>query len=112
MPENWIIHNFRKWECDAKTPANASDIARQLVESPVGIGADVILGGGRAALRSNPTFQPKKSWSDCNRADGRDLVEEWTAAQGGMGRRGKYVGTAHELAAVDVDNVDSLLGLI
>ena len=89
---------------------NASDIARQLVESSVGRGAAVILGGGRAALRRDPTL-PKGSW-DCNRADGRDLVEEWAAAQGGMGRRGKYVGSAQELAAVDVGNVDSLLGLI
>ena len=33
---------------------NASDIARQMVESAVGRGADVILGGGRANFRAAP----------------------------------------------------------
>ena len=33
---------------------NASDIARQLVESAVGRGINVILGGGRANFRAAP----------------------------------------------------------
>ena len=117
MNKRFILPNktrSRRWECDAKMPANdynASDIARQMVESSVGRGANVILGGGRAAFRAAPDPELISKW-ECSRADGRDLIQEWNAAQEGLGRRGKYVATAAELAEVDVESVDSLLGTL
>ena len=104
----------RTWECDAQMPPaandfNASDIARQMVESSVGRGANVILGGGRAAFRAAPDPALISSW-ECSREDGRDLIQEWSSAQEGLGRKAEYVATAAELAEIDVDNTDSLLG--
>ena len=45
---------------------NASDIARQMVESSVGRGANVILGVGRAAFRAAPDPALINSW-ECSR---------------------------------------------
>ena len=66
-------------------------------------------------LRVDYAFQPNLfnqvgPW-ECNRADGRDLIREWKSAQEGLGRKeAKYVTTKEELAAVDVEKSDSLLG--
>ena len=61
---------------------------------------------------SNPRikwYQVSK-W-ECNRADGRDLIREWKSAQESLGRKeAKYVATKEELAAVDAEKADSLLG--
>ena len=61
---------------------------------------------------SNPRIKwPQVGPWECNRADGRDLIREWMSAQEGLGRKeAKYVATKKELAAVDAEKTDSLLG--
>ncbi len=75
----------RGWEHDAAMPAEALaagclDIARQLVEFPGGDGVDVILGGGRAHFLPQNRQDPEYPESTGTRADGRNLIVEWTTA--------------------------------
>ena len=75
----------RDWEDSASTPDEAEalgcvDIAQQMIQMPNGDGLDVILGGGRGQFlptNQNDPEYPKKSGK---RDDGRNLIEEWLAA--------------------------------
>lgn len=74
----------RNWESDAELPAHARqagclDIARQMMETGHGNGADVMLGGGRSyfmpATQTDPEYPERKG----QRKDGRDLIQTWQA---------------------------------
>lgn len=90
----------RDWESDADLPVAAStegclDIARQMIETRFGLGADVMLGGGRAYFLGRGQADPEYPEVSGRRIDERDLVKEW------LGRHpdGHYVWTAAQLAA-------------
>ena len=70
----------RNWEYDAVAPAPCKDIARQLVEFPYGDGVDLILGGGRAMFLPTSTADPEDESATGIRRDGRNLIDEWLAA--------------------------------
>jgi alkaline phosphatase len=94
---------YRDWEGDGDMPTDALaagclDIARQLVEAPIGQRLDVAMGGGRSR------FLPEAK--DGKRADGRDLTAEWLKTP-----RAAYVTTDAELAALDPAATGPVLGL-
>ena len=94
---------YRDWEGDADMPleavkAGCRDIARQLVEAPIGQRLDVAMGGGRSR------FLPEVK--DGKRTDGRDLTAEWLKAPNAA-----YVTTDTELAALDASKTGPVLGL-
>lgn len=67
----------RAWEVDSRmAPAARSaacrDLALQLVEPAFGDGPEVVFGGGRSAFL--PAGDERQGW----RADGRDLLSEWS----------------------------------
>ena len=75
----------RNWESSASTPDEAEalgcrDIAIQLVEMPYGDGIDVILGGGRREFMPIEADDPEYPSRPGLRDDGRNLIEEWLAA--------------------------------
>lgn len=102
----------RNWESDADMPIEAlsqgcKDIARQLVEGPVGSQLEVILGGGRRAFLPETAQDPEYRDSFGKRKDGRDLIAEWRAGNPG----GTFVWNAEQLAAYDPADGARLLGL-
>jgi alkaline phosphatase len=102
----------RNWEVDsALTPAAAAsdchDIARQLLEFPVGDGIEVAMGGGRSHFLPAGAADPEYPAAPGDRKDGRDLVREWTARH----PEGRYVWNARQLAALDPAATPRLLGL-
>ena len=75
----------RNWESSATTPDDAQalgcqDIASQLVAMPFGDGIDVILGGGRREFMPTEMSDPEYSNKQGARDDGRNLIDEWLAA--------------------------------
>ncbi|MBW2712669.1 MAG: alkaline phosphatase [Deltaproteobacteria bacterium] len=108
----------RNWESDADLPAAAQakdipDIARQLIEFPARAqargsasdGIEVALGGGREAFHPGSTV----GWGGGRagkRRDGRNLTREWLQQE-----KSAYVSTAKDLAALDLAEVQHLLGL-
>ena len=72
---------LRDWESDADMKGAASDtcpdIARQLIEWPIGF--DLLLGGGRSKFLPKETPDPEYEGKTGERGDGRNLIEEWTA---------------------------------
>lgn len=101
----------RDWESDADMPQDAreqgcKDIARQLLEFPLGGGLDVVLGGGRGKFMPNTAADPVGGAMG-QRADKRDLTAEWLKKY----RNAAYVWNQQQLAAVDPAKVDHLLGL-
>ena len=102
----------RNWENDGDLPAEArdagcADIARQLVEFPVGDGLEVAMGGGRRDFLPLASADPEDAQARGRRGDGRDLVAEWQARH----RDGAYVWNARQLAALDPAGAGPLLGL-
>ncbi|MDQ3617562.1 MAG: alkaline phosphatase, partial [Pseudomonadota bacterium] len=100
----------RNWENDTELPAEATaagciDLARQLIEPPLGRGPEVLLGGGRRnfmlAGQRDPEYDDKVGL----RLDGRDLIVSWQQRH----PRGAYVWNAGQLANAP-DDVP-LLGL-
>ncbi|MFN4184864.1 MAG: alkaline phosphatase [Hyphomonas sp.] len=75
----------RNWEADADMRGASSDtckdIARQLIEGAAS-DFDVILGGGRSKFLPKETPDPEYADQTGERADGRNLMEDW-AAKGG-----------------------------
>jgi alkaline phosphatase len=101
----------REWEADANLPPSAagcSDIAGQLVQFPHGDGIDVVLGGGRAPFLPRDSADPEDRTIGGWRLDGRDLTWEWRQR---FGDGAAYVWTATQLAGLDLDGVEHLLGL-
>ena len=75
----------RNWESSATTPDDAQalgcqDIASQLVAMPFGDGIDVILGGGRREFMPTEMSDPEYPNKQGARDDGRNLIDEWLAA--------------------------------
>ncbi|CAL4121207.1 unnamed protein product, partial [Meganyctiphanes norvegica] len=96
----------RRWEYDAALGANGQnckDIADQLVNGETGRNINVILGGGRSQLGAHHLY-PK-------RRDGRDLTKEWLQDKHKNGVEARYVTDINELASVDTNKTDYLLGL-
>lgn len=101
----------RDWESDANIPAEArtqgcKDIARQLIEFPLGGGVDVVLGGGRGKFLPDTAADPADGAMG-ERVDKRDLTMEWAKKY----RNAAYVWNAQQLAALDPAKTDHLLGL-
>ncbi len=73
---------LRDWEADSDMKGASSDtckdIARQLIEWPEG-SFDILLGGGRSKFLTKETPDPEYDGKTGDRADGRNLTEEWTA---------------------------------
>ena len=102
----------RGWEHDAAMPAQARaagcvDIARQLIEFPLGDGVDVILGGGRSHFLPREQADPEYGEETGSRADGRDLVAEWLNA----GQNREYVWDRAQFEALDASAARQVLGL-
>ncbi|XP_017862511.1 PREDICTED: membrane-bound alkaline phosphatase [Drosophila arizonae] len=105
----------RDWEHDGKvTSAGCSaddnvDIARQLVEWPVGRDLRVVLGGGRAYFRDK-SMKDEEGFAG-KRKDGRDLIKDWQQDKANQGAEAKYVWSRNGLHDVDLSRTDYLLGL-
>ncbi|XP_075158526.1 membrane-bound alkaline phosphatase-like [Haematobia irritans] len=105
----------REWENDAKIkenecdPTKNVDIARQLIEWPVGSNLNVIMGGGRRNFL-NESMTDETGISG-NRTDGRNLIEEWQALKLAENKKCSYIWNKRELENLDLANTDYLLGL-
>lgn len=101
----------RNWESDRDMPAPAKaqgckDIARQLLEFPVGGGVDVVLGGGRGKFLPAAVKDPESN-ANGERDDKRDLTAEWTKKY----HNAAYVWNEKQFAAIDPNKTEHLLGL-
>ncbi|XP_030372269.1 alkaline phosphatase [Scaptodrosophila lebanonensis] len=103
----------RDWEYDApitKDGCSADenlDIARQLVESPVGKDLRVVLGGGRAYFRGRESHDEEGILGE--REDGRDLIADWVNDK--ADKNAHYVWSRKGLNDLDLSKTDYLLGL-
>lgn len=92
----------RNWENDVAVArdngAPCADIARQLVEWPHGDGFEIALGGGRANFLPSTEADPETPALKGARADGRNLVAEWSARPGRA-----FVWNRAQLAAAPVE---------
>jgi alkaline phosphatase len=100
----------RDWEYAGQLPAGATlaDIAAQLVEHQrSGDGLEVVMGGGRAYLTPTSAADPEYPQRNGLRRDGRNLIQEWTAAQPSS----SYVWKRDDLLKIDASRTRHLLGL-
>lgn len=107
---NYAHTPYRDWEHNAQLPKGATlqDIAAQLItRQKTGRGLDVVLAGGREGLLPNTVADPEYTDKKGRRTDGRNLIDEWVAAQ----PRSGFVWNKQQFDAVDVRKVDHLLGL-
>ena len=101
----------RDWEVDTTMPAAAlkagcEDIAAQFLSFDHGDGVDLLMGGGRAMFMPEAQDDPEYPFLAGRRADGRDLIAEWQAANPGA----HYVWNAEQFAAIPSDD-RKVLGL-
>lgn len=101
----------RDWEADMEIPAkqrapDCIDLARQLVEFPLGGGIDVALGGGRTEFMTADQRDPEYPALPGKRLDGRDLIAAWQKR-----RDAAYVWNEKQLDAIDPARTRHLLGL-
>ena len=101
----------RDWESDAELTDEAKangckDIARQLVEFPLGDGLEVALGGGRSYFLPNTFADPEDTGSTGRRKDGRNLAAEWAGKP-----QSAYVWNKAQFDAIDPRSTRHLLGL-
>ncbi|KAH8270232.1 hypothetical protein KR018_006087 [Drosophila ironensis] len=105
----------REWEHDGEIIRSGCsadlnrDIARQLVEWPVGKELRVIMGGGRSYFRNQT--QHDETGVLGLRTDGRDLIKDWQDIKREQGAEGKYVWSLKGLRGTDLNKTDYLLGL-
>ncbi|XP_017066483.1 membrane-bound alkaline phosphatase [Drosophila eugracilis] len=105
----------RNWENDWEVangncdPEQTIDIARQLVEQPVGQQLKVILGGGRKNF-INSTTNDEEGYSG-DRVDGRNLIRNWLDQKKEANVSAEYVWSRKGLSLLDLDKTDYLLGL-
>lgn len=105
----------RNWENDAEVTNGHCDhhvrldIARQLVERPVGKALKVILGGGRQNF-INETVRDETGLPGY-RQDGRNLIKSWLDHKKSIGATANYVWSRKGLTQLDLNNTDYLLGL-
>jgi alkaline phosphatase len=100
----------RDWEFDAPVAAKGDllDIAAQLIaRQKTGNGIEVVLGGGRQMLLPATQADPEYPAQKGVRRDGRNLIEEWVAAQPGS----SFVWNRKDFDAVDAGKTGHLLGL-
>ena len=102
----------RDWEADSDMPVAAKsagclDIARQLIEQPVGGKLDLILGGGRANFLPSTTSDPEYPNTKGRRTDGLDLTATWRQRNPG----GAYIWNELDFARLDPVRTRKLLGL-
>lgn len=102
----------RDWEDDSELPGDAvaagfPDIARQLIEFPIGNGIEVALGGGRRHFLSDTTIDPEYADEKGQRKDGRNLTAEWVSKH----PRSAYIWNQSQFDAINPNQVDHLLGL-
>ena len=102
----------RDWEADSDMPVAAKsagclDIARQMIEQPVGSKLDIILGGGRSNFLPSTMADPEYPNQTGRRTDGRDLVAAWRKANPG----GSYVWNERDFAALNLNGAGKVLGL-
>lgn len=102
----------RGWQSDHDMPtpskiAGCKDIARQLIEFPLGGGLDVVLGGGRSKFLPSSVADPEGGGAVGERDDRRDLTVEWTKKF----PNAAYVWNQQQFTAIDPKKVDHLLGL-
>jgi alkaline phosphatase len=102
----------RDWGSDSNLPADAKaggvkDIARQLVEFPIGNGLEVALGGGRSYFLPKETADPEYSNRTGNRTDKLDLTAVWKQ----RGANWKYVWNKAQSEAINPADTDHLLAL-
>jgi len=102
----------RDWEADSDMPVAAKrdgclDIARQMIEQPVGSRLDLILGGGRANFLPSSMPDPEYAGATGRRTDGRDLTAAWRKRN----PRGAYIWNARDFAQFNPARRDRVLGL-
>jgi alkaline phosphatase len=102
----------RDWEADSDMPVAAKsagclDIARQMIEQPVGSKLDVILGGGRSNFLPSTMADPEYTDKTGRRTDGRDLVAAWRKTN----PTGTFVWNERDFAALKMAGTGKLLGL-
>ena len=102
----------RGWENDARLPdaarsADFPDIARQLIEFPLGDGLEVALGGGRRHFLPADQQDPERSSKFGERRDGRNLPDEWLARF----PKSAYVWNRADFEALSPEATDHVLGL-
>lgn len=100
---NWYDDAFLSPEA---RQADFPDLARQLIEFPVGDGLEVVLGGGRQHFLPVATADPERPAVTGRRLDGRDLTVEWLTK-----KNSAYVWNRKQFDAIDPDKTDHLLGL-
>jgi alkaline phosphatase len=100
----------RDWEYDAPLAPRGTlaDIAVQLVaRQKKGNGLEVVFGGGRQMLLPQTERDPEYLAQKGLRHDGRNLVQEWVAAQ----PRSTFVWNRKEFDAIDAAHTGPVLGL-
>lgn len=100
----------RGWQYAGQLPPTATlaDIAMQLLRhQQTGDGLEVVLGGGRAVMTDTATPDPEYPVRMGLRRDGRNLINDWLAAQ----HESRYVWKRDDLLAVDTKSTRHLLGL-
>jgi len=111
-PASTFAHTVnRDWENDAEMGeayGPCTDIARQLVEWPIGNGLEVAFGGGRENFLPAETPDPEDAETMGLRQDGRNLISEW---QTRYGENAAYVWNALQFASLEPEKVDHALGL-
>lgn len=102
----------RDWECDNDTltynndPKTCQDIASQMINNEPGNKFKVILGGGRSKFI--PYTEKDDEGFTGHRMDGVNLIKKWQIEKG---EKGQYVYDKAGLNAIDMNKVESVLGL-
>lgn len=97
----------RDWEDDTEVNemcgpnSGIDDIAHQLIHGETGSKLKIMMGGGKRH------FVDSSLYAKGQRSDGRNLIEEFKA----QSPRNAYVETKEELAQLDLNEVDRVLGL-
>ena len=102
----------RDWEADSDQSAAANaagfpDIARQLIEFPLGDGLEVAFGGGRTKFLPKTEKDPEYPEKSGERSDGRDLAAEWIKRRA----ESAYAWNRAQFDALDPKRVKHVLGL-
>ncbi|XP_033611157.1 membrane-bound alkaline phosphatase isoform X2 [Cryptotermes secundus] len=105
----------RNWETDAEVrnskqdPEVCDDIAEQLVNNSPGKNIKVILGGGRKQFRSKNAVD--EEGGPGRRTDNVDLIASWETDKKKRGVSYKYLWNKGQLARVDMNKTEFILGL-
>lgn len=101
------------WEYDSEVPDNCRgkirDISLQFAED--GTFLNVVFAGGRSGMLPNNTKDPEANLAG-KRTDGRNLIDEWEATMKDDNKNYKIVYSQDDFNAIDVKNVEHVLGLM